>query len=193
MNKQQYEAWKDFALRMARTCFNHSRRPGRDWIIEQVEDWFWWRDYQKDWGDYNSWDQDRHPLCDHISEFYDNAYPDSTCNVCRHYWDCREHNCEKCRRECRCYEVQTLISDQFYEQWLGPVHCCLRAGIDMVCEPSAGVLGFTAGDLRRMYPEGVPDFIKHPKEGWTSGPFGGERKVESKPFDEWDDSVAVLL
>ena len=24
-----------------------------------------------------------------------------------------------------------------------------------------GVLGFTAGDIRRMYPEGVPDWVAH--------------------------------
>lgn len=41
-----------------------------------------------------------------------------------------------------------------------PVHCCVRAGLDIASSPSAGVAGFTAGDIRRMYPEGVPDWVK---------------------------------
>jgi hypothetical protein len=35
-----------------------------------------------------------------------------------------------------------------------------------VCqEQSAEVIGFTAGDLRGMYPEGVPDWIKSQYQG----------------------------
>ena len=159
MTAEQYERWKDFALRMAKTCFNRRRRPSRDWIIEQVESWFSWRDYQKDWGDYNSWDQDSYPLCDHVSEFYADEYPCPRCATCRHRWDCWDSNCEKCDRECRCGDAENLAYEQFDYQWMGPVRCCLRAGIDLACEPSAGVIGFTVCDLRRMYPEGIPDWI----------------------------------
>lgn len=52
-----------------------------------------------------------------------------------------------------------LIDDPLIERWSAPVHCCIRAGIDMASEPSMGVMGFTAGDIRRMYPEGVPDWL----------------------------------
>lgn len=39
------------------------------------------------------------------------------------------------------------------------MRCCIRAGLDMAAEPSGGVLGFTAGDVRAMYPEGVPEWM----------------------------------
>lgn len=39
------------------------------------------------------------------------------------------------------------------------VSCCIRAGLDRASSPSAGVLGFTVGDLRRMYPDGLPDWV----------------------------------
>lgn len=157
MTEIEYARWKDFALRMARTCFNNYRRPNRLWIIEQVESWFGCLDYDQSWQDYNSWDQDSPCLCSHVDEFYD--------GLC-----CFGHLCRACRdydpnTECRCIEIEMLAYEQFHEQWLGPVRCCLRAGIDMVCEPSAGVIGFTAGDIRRMYEdEGVPEWLFPPRE-----------------------------
>jgi len=36
--------------------------------------------------------------------------------------------------------------------------CCIRAGFDVAVSQSAGVLGFTAGDLRRMYNGVVQDW-----------------------------------
>lgn len=40
----------------------------------------------------------------------------------------------------------------------------------MAVAPSAGVLGFTAGDLRRMYPEGVPNWVKGDVQEWETIP-----------------------
>jgi hypothetical protein len=35
------------------------------------------------------------------------------------------------------------------------------------------VVGFTLGDLRRMYPEGLPDWIARPYgDPWVIGPIG---------------------
>lgn len=45
------------------------------------------------------------------------------------------------------------------DRWCGPPSSCIRAGLDMAVAPSGGVVGFTAGDIRRMYHEGVPDWI----------------------------------
>lgn len=44
------------------------------------------------------------------------------------------------------------------------IACCVRAGLDMASDPSGGVVGYTVGDLRRMYPEGLP--------GWLLAAFG---------------------
>jgi hypothetical protein len=42
----------------------------------------------------------------------------------------------------------------------------IRASLDVAVKPSAGVGGFTVGDLRKMYPEGLPEwvqqFFEHP-------------------------------
>lgn len=42
----------------------------------------------------------------------------------------------------------------------------IRASLDVAIQPSAGVGGFTVGDLRKMYPEGLPEwvqqFFEHP-------------------------------
>ncbi len=62
------------------------------------------------------------------------------------------------------YSREMLAFRQFEAQWWGPVACCIRAGLDVACEPSGGVLGFDLGDLRRMYPEGVPDWLA---KGWA--------------------------
>ena len=45
--------------------------------------------------------------------------------------------------------------------------CCLRAGFDVAVAPSAGVAGaeFTVDLIRRMYPEGVPPFVRRHLDG----------------------------
>ncbi len=62
-----------------------------------------------------------------------------------------------------------------------------RAGLDMASEPSAGVVGFTIGDLRRMYPEGLPEWIA----GGFHGPRGG--RVSPRTVAKLPDSTAVWL
>lgn len=37
MTQEQYERWKDFAIRMARTAFVGHKRPSAEWIIDRVE------------------------------------------------------------------------------------------------------------------------------------------------------------
>ncbi len=52
------------------------------------------------------------------------------------------------------------LADHHWTETVGAdIRCCLRAGLDCACEPSMGVMGFTAGDIRRMYPEGVPEWV----------------------------------
>jgi hypothetical protein len=54
MNEQQYDRWRDFALRMARTCWTNRQRPKRDWIVEAVEDFL---DSVEDWELIESWER----------------------------------------------------------------------------------------------------------------------------------------
>jgi len=92
-------------------------------------------------------------------------------------------------------------ADAIVERWLGPVHCCVRAGLDLAYSPSMGVLGFTVGDLRKMYPEGVPDWVKGDVE-WETIPVTGvvpglgfkvSEATDSHPFDSIPDNASVWL
>lgn len=49
------------------------------------------------------------------------------------------------------------------------VICCVRAAVDLAIEASAGVLGFTVGDLRRMYDGEVPAWISDQYEPAIAG------------------------
>ena len=215
MTPQQYDRWKDFSLRMAKTCYRAARRPSAAWILNVVEDWFYRLDECEipcivDWDNSvpypegnlghgrqghlsycvcDGWryrhDGTPNPECpechgsglhhalyepycvgDMMSEFFDDyetAPP--WCRVCNNETEDEDE-------ECCCEKIEYLCHEQWQDQWGGPVRCCVRAGLDTASAPSAGVLGFTAGDIRRMYPEGVPEWIYPPGERlsyWPSG------------------------
>ena len=54
--------------------------------------------------------------------------------------------------------MKTLIKFHRFE---AQISCCIRAGFDVAVAPSAGVLGFTVGTLRRMYDGDIPDWISN--------------------------------
>jgi hypothetical protein len=117
-----------------------------------------------------------------VTEFFDEyrGYP-PPCRVCD--WDHEDEG------ECRCDDIEEHYYEQWDEQWGSPVRCCIRAGLDCASAPSAGVLGFTAGDVRRMYPEGVPEWVFPPDKRlkyWMSDELNGT-------FRELPDSVGVVL
>jgi len=60
----------------------------------------------------------------------------------------------------------------------------------MAVSPSAGVLGFTAGELRKMYPEGVPDWVTGGPEHYWSYWMHNET---NGTFNEMPDSAALVL
>ncbi len=88
--------------------------------------------------------------CDMLTESLDGhrGYPPQ-CRACEEDDD---------DSECRCDDIEYNYYEQWADQWESPVHSCVRAGLDMLAN-RAGVLGFTCGDLRRMYPEGVPEWV----------------------------------
>lgn len=57
--------------------------------------------------------------------------------------------------------------DEYYNdrqekpRFLTDIACAIRAGLDIAYpeQVSGGVVGFTVGDLRKMYPEGIPDYV----------------------------------
>lgn len=200
MTKQQYDRWKDFAIRMARTCFKRRRRPSAQQILENVEEFFGSLQ-PEDIPCIFSWD-------------HSGPYPEGS----RYYRRTHRTSCWHCSKrgspyqrlaDCpyKCEDGQIYdyarplcvgdMCSEFAEQWIpnywslsdgafakaderwcGPVRCCLRAGLDFASAPSAGVVGFTAGDLRRMYPEGVPEWVTGGDEKWCPWLDRGSRRIQ---------------
>jgi len=161
MNRIQYRRWKDFAMRMADrgwpatiTRTKHHKetvRPAVEYVFDLIE-------------------HNREPEIIRILSWDDNR--SDYRNAERFDWGFR------CRLEsCVCDEVNRLVgeywnphyygdSERLYDKWDdlwgARIRCCIRAGLDLVAEPSMGVVGFCKEDLERMYPEGVPKWIQAP-------------------------------
>lgn len=150
MQELQFTRWKEFAVRMAEHCYPKATAARKEKILAAVKDYFFWREYQQDWKEYTDWDGngDDCILSDDVDEFFDKY---------RHY--SRKEEC---------------ITGDFYNQ----VTCCIRAGFDVAVKQSGGVLGFTAGDIRKMWDGVVPEWIK---DHWET------------PFDNIPDADEVWL
>lgn len=159
MTPEQFDRWHDFATRMARACYGKRRRGKRvegryvscatpSWIAETVA--LILNDLRSDAAKIGDWDgygpNHEEMLCvgDAVNELIYHgdalrAEPDQY------------------------YDDDTGPTDAWTawdEQWISPVRCCLRSGLDVASEPARyGVVGFTIGDIRKMYPDGVPSWI----------------------------------
>ena len=128
---------------------------------------------------------------DMISEFLD-PYRDYHAPDCR---VCREEGRGSCgerdyRENCTCDEIEDQCYEQWEDQWGSPVSCCIRAGLDTAVAPSGGVVGFTIGDLRKMYPEGVPEWVCPADEELQTWPNGGPT---GQTFSEAPDETQYVL
>ncbi|HUV84239.1 MAG TPA: hypothetical protein VMV86_00935 [Methanosarcinales archaeon] len=132
MTFDQFEHWKDFSLQMAEHAYLEATGTRKKKIFDEVKSYFDEREFQNDWPEIMDWDgnKDDYYLSDQVDDFFDNY---------RH-WSRREE----------------YYTGRFYNQ----VTCCIRAAFDIAVEPSGGVIGFTAGDIRRMFDGQVPDWVK---------------------------------
>jgi hypothetical protein len=225
MSPEQYDRWKDFALRMARTCFRRRRRPDTAWIVEAVKDVFgsipeedipclvdW--DNSDDYPEGHVWYRrtykcpcwhcskvvgfgaGRDPGCPYKCEdgsIYDYADPYALCDTMRDWetgyireqiWSIankRERARLKAARRRDDWDTDDKIIEALVERYGNPVSCCIRAGLDMASAPSGGVLGYTVGDLRRMYDGGpIPEWIA--KAFWHR-PWGDKEGQNTYPID----------
>lgn len=220
ITNEQFDRWKDFSMRMARTCFRHRRRPSTAEIVENVAFVFSCIDAD-DLLSFVDWD-------------HSEPYPKGSRGYRKTYrcpcWHCHGQRKPDCPYECEDGSIYDYASagylcdrmsvwgehfNPYYwsasdaeserrdEQFCGPVRCCVRAGMDLAISPSMGVMGFTAGDLRRMYPEGVPDWVTGGKEHrWTTQNFDGVvpgvglipgKSELNGTFAEMPDSAGVWL
>lgn len=233
MTPEQYDHWKDFAVRMARTCFKGYRRPGPRHILSCVQEFF--ADIEttggygidmdtlpviEDWCNSSEWPEGN----PHFERTSNLSY--CNCDGVRYKTGKPDPACTECRGAGLHYAVRSspLVCDivSGYEEswmpdywhgdgggkwerrrdrWCDPPHICVRAGLDMAMEQSGGVLGYTAGDLRRMYPEGVPEWIvpkdeklvvEHLAECAVGYVFAGEPKVDGT-FKSLPDGAGIWL
>lgn len=182
MTAEQYERWKDFALRMARACCPKKARkyqPDAAWVETCVKVFFDMID-PRDICVITSWDgsddyPEGHPYY-HAEVFtWGTRYAHGPClgdDFTSFEWERRGDLPLPVKVAERLERLGWSDTDDADEQadaiwdavvalWYGPVSACIRAGIDLACPDGAGmgVMGYTAGDLRRAYPEGVPAWI----------------------------------
>lgn len=133
MTDMQFQRWEEFALRMAKQGYPKATATRKEKILKQVTSYFEWRHFQEDWPEIEDWDgnDDEYFLGDQVNDFFSEY---------SHYQ----------RREGSC-------GGNFYNQ----VVCCIRAGFDVAVQPSGGVVGFSAGDVRRMWDGNVPDWVRN--------------------------------
>lgn len=135
MSPEQYERWKDFSIRMARYAFSNVTEARRIKIEKEVSHFFFVKfdDDDESIAEVIDWDNSPSYVGDRVSEFLNGHY--------------HEKEFANGRIEPRGNKFENQVS------------CCIRAGLDCASSPSGGVLGFTVGDLRAMYPEGLPDWV----------------------------------
>jgi hypothetical protein len=196
MTPEQFDRWEDFATRMARIHFAAHRRPSAEWILSEVEQVL--ADLKPQCEDITDWDgNEGGPVIvgDIVCEFMEGACPEVYFRDARIRDEAiliREMEGDDGRFD---REGRDLISDYIREiysdrehdatmrredQWYGPVRCCLRAGLDLASAPSAGVVGFTAGDLFNMYPDGLPEWLGLLGFGPDAGPLRPLRDIPAE-------------
>jgi hypothetical protein len=139
MNQTQYGRWMEFSEALAIRGYAGKTEARRLRIKEEALDII--REIcdvpgSRDWKTINDWMD----ICDEVSEMLMKCEPP---------WDPWQRNRQYERRERG--EGKITFGDQ--------VQACVRAGFDIAVAPSGGVVGFTVGDLRRMFPDGIPDWV----------------------------------
>jgi hypothetical protein len=174
MTELEYKRWKNFSIRMAWRGYSRVPRKSKVYLTNIVKDFFrhldgyltinetlpvnidpkWGMDFADHQSEFlrdriKSWDgTESHPtwrdryghstngpyICDIVSEWIDNWAEGNTYDEDVEYrrWD---------------------------NLWGSRIRSCIRAGMDCAVGPSMGVMGFTAGDLRRMYRGKVPYWV----------------------------------
>ena len=136
MTNEQFKLWRSFALRMAHRGFYRIPRKSKKKIAEMVKEYFRQLD-SDDIAAIESWDGE---VSDQISEMNQHWNP--------YYWHTNRRG-----------EDEQTNYNKWNDRWFNRVCCCLRAGLDLIVEPSMGVIGFNVCDLRRMYRGNIPAWI----------------------------------
>ena len=206
MTIKQWRRWCGFSLRMAHRGYGLRSRRSRRKLADYVKEAFRWYWTEHLAGDDDlspeemlalvvDWDHcERHPMQDQRWAYMSSQEPPYICDFVDEmmeqwnpfYWD---------------YGSKDYV--RWDDLWGDRIRCCLRAGIDVAVEPSAGVLGFTAGDLRRMWRGATPPaWVTNDGKPWYTQEFTGVvpgfglvpgKCEENGAFDTLPDEAAVWL
>lgn len=162
MSEDKFKCWHDFSFRMAKTCYRHRKSPSFTWILATLDQCF---EYIKNEGVdcFVSWDISSHNQegkeVEALSDWFQECIEYEVWVQPRYFATTKEAK-QLDRWDDRAdFDKYDQVKEEIVSRVCEPVHCCLRAGLDLVGEQSDGVLGFTVGDLKRMYPEGIPEWI----------------------------------
>lgn len=203
MTPEQFERWKDFATRMARACYGDPRKRSGATVLARVEQFLQEPIIVERLADIRSWDQGNDVyVCDLFSEYEESWMPnihqgmrwrarrqahalhDRLCaergmtsfnDAWYDLWHAIEAEMEAALDSDEWHGLVRQVEDRWVDAVVRPVRVCVRAGLDMASEPSMGVVGFTVGDLRKMYPEGLPDWVAL---GWGDDGAGDIRTAQ---------------
>lgn len=140
MTEEQFARWRDFSTRMALRGFPDATEARRTNIARWVEEWFAFLTLKPPaWSSWLGWEEseseNRHGAADETFDRWAEELPGYSSGVAERYYRGRRW------------------------RFLTQILCCVQAGLNMVGKPSAGVLGWTVGDLRRMYDGVIPNWI----------------------------------
>lgn len=142
MTQEQFERWRQFTLGMSLRGFASMTDARRNRLHEEIETWF--SAIDDDYAHIISWD--------HSEPFTDErTYAYYVCDYVSEFFDRFQQD-----------EDYACDHQKFYDQ----IECCLRAGLDVAATPSAGVLGFSVGDVTRIFEGNVPDWFSSQFKGW---------------------------
>jgi hypothetical protein len=134
MNKTQLRRWKKVSIGLARDCHPNLTEARRAKLVEQVEDCIDTLVWNNGPEAIKNWDGNRGSVyvCDAVSNFIDERH----------------------------YHVRTSTSEPYENRFARQVTACVRAGFELAVAPSAGVIGFTVGDLRTIFNRRLPQWVK---------------------------------
>jgi hypothetical protein len=147
MTPLQYRRWRRLAVGLAKHGFEGITDARREKIADEVTHIIFCIVRAYPMGDIHDWDGNRGSVyvCDYVDE-----------RLSEHYHTKWTTDLEKGNR------------------FLNQVRACIRAGFDVAVKPSAGVIWFTVGNLRSIFPAGFPDWV----QAFFESPIPGNAKDE---------------
>ena len=133
MTEEQFSRWREFSINLAIHGFPVTTEKRRDRLVTEIVDYFEWRDLKSDFLEIVDWDGngDNYYLCDRVNEFFEDHY----------HW----------------IRKNDAHGGRFYDQ----ITSCIKAGFDIaVTQSGGGVVGFSVGDIRRMWDGNIPEWVK---------------------------------